>query len=274
MKKLKLTAVFIIAAFVFSLCSCTHYPPPNYGIEENLYSEAITELFTALDGGDAGAVYNMFSPEAREKDEDLYADIGKLLEVYKGPCDEIGFDGLLSTQEHIQYGKKKSLARTVFPVRCGEVYYWCHLGLVYRNTIDDGDTGIAYAEFLTADEYFILINSGGKLEEAPGLTVRAEKTAECEIRAICGEPLEYTRTERTIDIEEVKLFLNKNTKTEDFRERFGEPNAEHIYLYYELPSEDGKLRYLRIGSGRISYACITDDFAEVEAVWKAPKPLI
>ena len=238
-----------------------------------MYSEAIEKFFDALDKGDLETVYNMFSSEAKEKDGNLSSDIDKLLEVYEGPCDGIGFDGMLSTQEHIEHGKKKGLACTVFPVRCGETYYWCNLGLIYRNTLDESGTGIAFAEFFTADEYLFL-RDGEKFKEAPGLTVHAERTAECEIRAIDGNAFEYTRMERTIDIEEVKSFLKNNRKTEDFLERFGEPNAEDIYLYYELPSENGKPRYLRIDSGRISYACITDDFGETETVWQAPKPLI
>ena len=80
-----------------------------------------------------------------------------------------------------------------------------------------------------------------------GLAVYAERTLDCEVRAIVGDPYKYTPPKAPLDLAEAEAFLAEGEKTFDqFVERFGEPCAERIWYFYELPPEDGEPRYLRM----------------------------
>ena len=243
-----------------------------YKDETTAYNDAITALFHALDERDREAIYNLFSPSVREQDEDLKIQIETLLSVYAGPTDEIGWDGLVSVESIYNYGDYTRNARGTFPVRSGDTYYWCYLELMYVNTYDDKQVGIIQMDFYTADEYCILTYDAGKIDDSVGLTVHAEATTENEIRCIDGSPYIYSASTKPLNLDDVRSFFQTSDSYSEFIRQFGQPNAENIYRYYELPMENGESRYLQIGlenrKKSICSASIVNEFKYIETVYK------
>ena len=153
MKKVTNFIICILCLLTLSGCGLVHIDDSK---EKTAYNDVITSLYNALDERDNEAIYNLFSLSVREQDEDLAEQIDKLLSIYSGPTDEIGWDGLLGGEASYDDGKHSKNAFTSFPVRSGNTYYWCYLDLMYENTFDDQQIGIVQMDFYTADEYWIL----------------------------------------------------------------------------------------------------------------------
>ena len=233
------------------------------------YNDAITALFHAVDERDTDAIYNLFAPLVREQDEDLEGQIERLLSVYAGPTDEIGWDGLLGSSAFYNYGKYGKKAYTIFPIRSGDTYYWCYLVLMYENTYDSRQIGIVQVDFYTADEYCIVRYDNLKIIDSVGLTVHADATVENEIRCISGYPYMYSASAEPLNIESVREFFKVSNSFSEFTKQFGQPNAENIYCYYELPVENGEYRYLQIGTDndRIYNAAVVNALEYIETVY-------
>ena len=270
MKHIKIAISFILSVvLLFSTVSCGLVYIPNE--EEEAFESMLHKLFAALDEGDIVAIYELFSPAIREQCDDLQEQIAALVSVYTGPTDEFYFDGLLHTGEHLGESGKTASADTTVPVRSGDNYFFFYIDLTFEH-YDEKQLGITQLEFFTADEMCAFIESEDKLIGREGFYLHAEKTLDCEIRTIDSKPYRYTATDRTIDADEVKKFLDSSNSFSSFTERFGEPNAsEWVFYYYELPKENGEPRYLEINGdndGIIDSATIVDDFKFVETVWK------
>ncbi len=265
----RLICLLLSAFFIISLCSCNMIYIDD-SKETKAYKDTITALFDALDNKDADTIYNLFSLSTREQDKDLKEQIEKLLSVYKGPMDELGWNGSLAGGGLYETGRKRKNASTTFPVRSGDTYYWCYLDLMYENTFDEKQIGITQLDFYTADEYCIFRDvDHAKIVESVGLEVYAEKTLDADIRCINGWPHKYSSTTKALNIDDVKDFLKNSDNAADFKARFGEPNAENIYTYYELQQENEKSRYLEISidGDSIYYVTIVDDFKYIETIF-------
>ncbi len=266
----KTLCVFVLLLLAFSFASCGIIMGDSE--EEKAYQNAINSLTSALDSKDADAVYELFSPYVRAQDKDLKDQIQKLLSVYEGPTDEVLFDGLLSGGAHYEDGMVSKDADTVFPIRCGNIYYWCYLKLVYENTFDESKVGITQIDFYTADEYCIVwYDDDNKITDSPGLTVYAEKTVDADIHCISGRPLKFDSFARELDINEIKNFFTEKDSFTEFVSQFGESGAENIYSYYLLPEKNGEDLYLEVGvdGDRIYGAYIVDDFGYIETVFES-----
>ncbi len=266
----RIVAVFLVVSYLFGLCSC-EVMEILYR-EDTAYCEAITSFFAALDQKDKKALLALFSPAVQEQDDDLGEQIDQLLSVYPGPTDEIGWDELLTSGGSRYDGERISDADAIFPVRSGDTYYWCYLKLMYENTVDESQIGITQVDFYTADEYCIFrYDPGAKLSDEAGLSVHAEQTLEEEVRCIAGMPHKYTPCEEPLDIAEIKKFFETSNRYSEFTAHFGQPNACHIFYYYELPVKNGQTRYLEIGTnddnGTIYGADIVDDLRYIETVF-------
>ena len=259
---------------VLSLCACgmMHYDDTK---EKTSYGQAIATLFEALDREDEDAIYNLFSPAVREQDGDLSDQVRKLISVYEGPVSEIGWDGLMAGGGSYEHGEKALDAYCTFPVRCGDTYYWCYMKLMYENTTDENQIGIIQLEFYTEDEYYILCcdDSSNTIDSA-GLHIYAEQVIGDDVRCIKGLPYKYSASAEALDIDEVNIFFTTSNSFEYFKARFGEPNAEDIFYYYDLPDEGDELRYLEVGTnddGTIHVARIVDDFMYIDTVFSVDK---
>lgn len=267
MKKVAIFLICIIYLLTFSGCSPVYIGDSK---EKTAYNDAITSLFNALDERDNEAIYNLFSPSVREQDEDLEDQIDKLLSIYAGPTDEIGWNGLLNGGASYDDGKHSKNACTCFPVRSGNTYYWCYLDLMYENTYDDQQIGIVQMDFYTADEYCILkYDDNLKIVDSVGLTVHADATIENEIRCIYGHPHMYSTSTDPLNIDAIRIFFKASNSFSEFTKQFGHPNAENIYCYYELPIESGEHRYLQICTDNdiIYGASVVNELEYIETIY-------
>ena len=262
--------LIISVLLIVSLCGCRAAQLSIYtSREDRAYQDITTELFDALDRKDAEAMYQLFSPAVREQDKDLIEQINTLFSVYTDTTDEIGGDGVTSGGSSRNDGKRSSYATAWFPVRSGNTYYWFYLNFMYENTFDETQIGLTQLEFYTADEFCTLWYNEEKLGTAVGLTVYAERTLEEEVRCINGHPYKYSSATKMLDLSDVRDFFNNSSNFSDFKTRFGEPNAECTWIYYELPQENGKPRYLHLSvcDDEITYANIVDDFNSIKPVF-------
>ena len=270
-EKMKKVAIFLICMlYLLTLSGCgPFYINDSEEKAYKAYNDAITSLFHALDERDNEAVYNLFSPSVREQDEDLEDQIDNLLSLYAGPTDEIGWNGLLGGEEYIDYGKHRKNAYTYFPIRSGNTYYWCYLDLMYENTFDDQQIGIVQMDFFTADEYCISRYDELKTVDSVGLTVHADTTIDNEIRCIYGHPYMYSSSTEPLNIGDIRTFFKTSNSFSEFTKQFGQPNAENIFCYYELPIESGEHRYLQISTDddTIHSATVVNEFEYIETIY-------
>lgn len=266
MKKFLCLMVSVLLLFGFWGCG----PEAGYvQKDQKAVQDTIDALFDALDRKDAEGVYALFSKAVRAQDAGLKEQMAYLLSVYSGPVEQIGWNGLLAGGGSYNHGAKSKYADTTFPVRTAQGYYWCYLSLMYENNTNKQKIGITQLDFYTAEEYCILRYSDEKQIEAIGLHVYAEKTLEAEVRCIDGWPLQYDSATKPLKLDDVKAFLETSNDFAAFQEAFGKPNAQHIYTYYTLPEENGKLAYLQISEydGKIGTVSIVDHFEWLEKVY-------
>lgn len=264
---MKRFAVFVACIlYLLTLTGCgSNFSLPSK--EKTAYQNTMTALFTALDEADSETVYNLFAPSVQN--QELEVQIDKLLSVYTGPTDEIGWDGLLAGGASYSNGKHIKNSFSTFPIRSGNTYYWCYMDLLYENTYDEQETGITQLDFFTADEYCILKYEELKIADTTGLTVHADDTLEADIRCISGHPHIYSSLTKPLKLEDVTVFFNESNSFSGFKAQFGEPNAENIYCYYELPAEGNEQRYLQllIDNDEICNATVVNTFEYIETIY-------
>ena len=236
---------------------------------------AVDGLFAALDARDGEAVAALFSPEVREKDEDLEEQIRQLLAVYPGPTEryDLEYDGGAKQRSGGSYYNPTSC--TVYTT-CGGEDYWCWFTLMYQNS-DPEKVGVKSIRFFTAEEYCGVCYDDWEIPAEDGLAVYAQRTLDCEVRAIRGDAYKYTPPEAPLDLGEVEAFLSTGEKTYDeFVARFGEPCAERIWYFYQLPPEDGAPRYLRMivdyNDKTVSGFCLVDDTKWLGRLFEEEEP--
>ncbi len=245
--------------------------------EERLYNEAVDSFFAALDEKDGEAIKAMFSEAVQKEDEDLEEQIELLLETYPGTTDINKRNGASVAGKYSNhYGEHTSEVDDTFPVVSGDKYYWCRFSLMYENDEDETEIGVTQVLFFTAESYCECRDiENWKFSSERGLTVYAEDSLDCEVRAIEGNPYKYKATDRKPDIEEVVGFLEEDNSYSAFVEHFGEPNAQDIYYFYGLPFEDGEPRYLVLSvdekEDRIRSAGVADDLEWLEKIWEMKK---
>ena len=71
-----LTALPLLLSFVS--CGASRF---DTSAEQKAFGDTLTALFQALDSKDTDAIYNLFSPAAKEQNADLKAKIHKMLSV-------------------------------------------------------------------------------------------------------------------------------------------------------------------------------------------------
>lgn len=213
--------------------------------ERQALGEAVDGLFAALDARDGAAVAALFSPEVREKDTDMAEQIEALMAVYPGPTDRCGWEDDGGYKER-HSGSYLNTANCTVHAVCGGKDYWCWLGMMYQNS-DEEKVGVTSIRFFTAEEICGVWYDDWDIPWEEGLAVYAQRTLDCEVRSIEGKAYKYTPPAAPLDLGEAEAFLAEGEKTYDqFRARFGEPCAENIWYFYELPPSDGAPRYLRM----------------------------
>jgi len=219
----------------------------------------------------------MFSEAVQKEDKDLEEQIELLLQIYPGTTDINKRNGAsVAASYSNNYGVHTSEAYDTFPVVSGDTYYWCRFSLMYENDEDETEIGVTQVLFFTAESFCECRDTEGwKYPSERGLTVFAEDSLDCEVRAIKGYPYKYRVTGRGPGLEAAEQFLEKNNSYSAFVEHFGEPNAVDIYHFYGLSLEDGEPRYLVLSvdekEDRIRNASVADDLEWLETVWEKEK---
>lgn len=272
MRKFLCICISVISALFFNGCGMIYIDDSE---EQTAYQETMDSLFDALDTKNGDAIYHLFSPAVREQDSDMKEQIEKLLSAYKGTTDAIGWDGLLAGGASYDSGNVSKYAYTTFPIRSGDLYFWCYLEIIYKDTFDENQIGITQLEFYTAEEYYLLTyDDDTHTTDTVGLQVYAEKTVPEDIRCINDWPYKYSLSTKELDVDDVKNFFKSQCTFSAFKTSFGDPNAEGFYCCYSLLPENGKPRYLEIQveDNVILYASIVDDFSYIETLYEKDKP--
>ena len=283
MKRIKAISLILAVAVILPLL-LTGCIPSRGAYEVKLCTETLEAFFTALENNDADAVKSLFSKAVIEKDTDLDAQIEKLIEIYPSAPTEIFADDLNGGDYSTEYGASYSRLNDSVPVFCDGEYYWVIIYIVYEYQANWDNIGVESIAFFTADEYCAwFYDDESKTNDLSvdifddGLSVYAERTLENDVIPINRFPYEFIPIERTINVSDVKSFINDNKSMADFKARFGEPNAKDesyavAEYFYELPNSNGEARYLKLGviDGRISYASIVGNFDYVESIYDSP----
>ena len=283
MKRIKAISLILAVAVILPLL-LTGCIPSRGAYEVKLCTETLEAFFTALENNDADAVKSLFSKAVIEKDTDLDAQIEKLIEIYPSAPTEIFADDLNGGDYSTEYGASYSRLNDSVPVFCDGEYYWVIIYIVYEDQANWDNIGVESIAFFTADEYCAwFYDDESKTNDLSvdifddGLSVYAERTLENDVIPINRFPYEFIPIERTINVSDVKSFINDNKSMADFKARFGEPNAKDesyavAEYFYELPNSNGEARYLKLGviDGRISYASIVGNFDYVESIYDSP----
>ncbi|MBQ9142924.1 MAG: Ig-like domain-containing protein [Lachnospiraceae bacterium] len=204
----------------------------------------------------------------------LEEQIELLLQTYPGPTDVNKRNGAsVAASYSSDHGVHTSEAYDTFPVISGDTYYWCRFSLMYENDEDASEIGVTQVLFFTAESYCeCRYTDGWKYPSERGLTVFAEDSLDCEVRAIQGNPHKYKVTGRVPGLDAAVQFLEENNSYSAFVEHFGEPNAVDIYYFYGLPMENGEPRYLVLSvtekTDSIRKASVADDLEWLEIVWE------
>lgn len=91
-KMRRIVISFVCLSLLLSLSGCSLIHTGN-SKRYSAYHDTVTALFHAIDEKNSDAIYNLFSPSTRGKDEDLEEQIARLLSIYTGMTDEIGWYG-------------------------------------------------------------------------------------------------------------------------------------------------------------------------------------
>ena len=238
--------------------------------EDEIFINAVQELLDAIAAGDADAVSSCFA--ADQRGDELDAEIERLLEVYPGETERWSSEYIqLHGEYSSDYGERTSTVDDIVVLVSGGEYYWLSVTLCYENDPEPDGIGIVSAALFSDDYYCALIyDLGVEFPLDPGLHIRTDYTLDNELIVINSRPLIYSPS-AALDEDEVAEFLRQNDSLDDFIARFGNPCAENIYCYYELPDENGEGRYLVIGDDdrdrTIYSASVYDEFGWLYSVW-------
>lgn len=242
---LRLGAALLALCFFLAGCAPGGGRVLDVSGERKALGDAVDGLFAALDARDGEAVAALFSPYILERDTDLAEQIEKLMAVYPGPTTRYSWEDDGGYKER-SGGSYTNTANCTVYATCGGADYWCWVGLMYQNS-DPDKAGVTSIRFFTAEEFCGVHYDDWDIPAEEGLAVYAERTLDCEVRAIESRPYKYTPPAAPLDLDEVEEFLAGGERTYDeFTARFGEPCAVNIWYFYELPPEDGAPRYLQM----------------------------
>lgn len=247
---------------------------------DELYNQAVDTFFAALDTGDAQSIREMFANSVIQDDPDLDEQIAKLIEVYPGPTDINRRDGIMAASASTRHGMTQSEAYSYFPVVSNGEFFWCAFQIKYGDYYDDGEYDVTQVLFYAAEDFCATrYDEERKESEELGLTVYADAQLDCEVRCVEGYPRKFTAETEPLNEGAAKAFLKDSNNFSEFTDCFGEPCSPGFSsqipindYVYELPTENGESRYLRIlvHNGEIISADVVDTFEWLYKLWEGP----
>lgn len=242
--------------------------------KDRVFNAAVDAFLAAVDARDSDAIKALFSPNALEQAEDIDGEIEKLFAFYPGPTQKCERDGVGSESGSSDHGKRIRRGSDWFAVVCDGANYYCNFSMVFRNDMDGDEVGVWSIDFVSEK---VICAEDFKFNAKPGLHAESEAPGDYQTRRIRHYPEVFVPIERELDREEIRIFLEKETDFDVFRDTFGEPNAEtskNSRYAYELPDEAGEKRYLILyvtDERKVRRACIVNDtdINNLETLWEA-----
>ena len=194
-----------------------------------VFNEKLEEFFEASDRGDEQAIYNLFSKSAQSAE--LKQQIEEFLKIYPSHPKIEYTDSVGSGHSNVYGCQDTLMSRFVFSKDSKD--YYCYMDYTQRNDSDTDEVGI---------NSFII--------ESP--------------EVYCDESAEFSEDLGLhINLNDDYEYLKSNDSFDDFKNEFGEPNADDVGYYYELQSVGGEKRYLSMYADNvydtITSATIVDD---------------
>lgn len=252
---------------------------PSMKDEPEIYERAVDDFFAAVDSGDKEKILAQFAPNVRKNNKDLEENLDELLSFYPGPTDRCERDGNVVEGNYDQeYGIDRYNALSWFAVVSGGTTYYCKFSYVYRDDADPDNVGIEFVDMVSEK---VICAENFKWPEEPGIFVKEDAPGDYETARIGGNPVIYVPVERkhTLTKEDVEAFLKTGGNFTDFKEQFGEPNAEEIKYSsyaYELPEENSEKRYVSFlvdhkKDWEILRVTIEEETGIVETLYRSPE---
>lgn len=199
--------------------------------ETKIYNKAVDDFFAAVDKKDTKAIKKLFLKSIQE-DENFQSDIEDFLEFYHGPTDKCERDGRhVNGRYGSEFGVNTAAIGSNFAVISNDTTYYCSFSIVYENEENPDEVGIDGVDLVTEK---VRCSDDFKWNSDPGIHIIEDCDGDYETRRIGGFPYQYTSIDRTITEKEVKDFVKKSKSYNEFKEEFGEPNADDIAHIYEL----------------------------------------
>ncbi len=226
----------------------------RFNTDSRVSEEAIEGLLTSADAGDRDYFEKMFAPKLRER-SDFQRLVDAFFESYPNGLSFCELDG--------SYGSNRAL----YTCFLDEEWYYIELEFRYGRWYTPDDIGVTFfcIENLEANAL------RRDYVERDFLTCEIADESEVDARLINGRGRVFTPTpDRSITVEQMKIYLEKYNDLDDLAGRIGEPNVSKKHTnstssgyYYELVPEDGEPRYAYIDadpySGEIYYSYICSD---------------
>lgn len=254
---------------------------PRMRDEPEIYERAVDDFFAAVDSGDKEKILAQFAPNVRKNNKDLEENLDELLSFYPGPTDRCERDGNVVEGNYDQeYGIDRYNALSWFAVVSGGTTYYRKFSYVYRDDADPDNVGIEFVDMVSEK---VICAEDFKWPEEPGIFVKEDAPGDYETARIGGNPVIYVPVERkhTLTKEDVEAFLKTGGNFTDFKEQFGEPNAEEIKYSsyaYELPEENSEKHYVSFlvdhkKDWEILRVTIENDinFVSLETLYRSPE---
>lgn len=221
-----------------------------------VFNEKLEEFFEASDRGDEQAIYNLFSKSAQSAE--LKQQIEEFLKIYPSHPKIEYTDSVGSGHSNVYGCQDTLMSRFVFSKDSKD--YYCYMDYTQRNDSDTDEVGINSFIIESPEVY---CDESAEFPEDLGLHINLNDDYDYETARIEGYPHIFTPYNRTITVEQVTEYLKSNDSFDDFKNEFGEPNADDAGYYYELQSVGGEKRYLSMYADNvydtITSATIVDD---------------
>lgn len=245
----------VLALALLMLAGCVpkqNVQTGNPGINEyeQVFMEEMEAFITCMDNRDAEGMKALMAPGAVEADEDMDAQIERLLQYYEGTSTMNTLALALESGSVERESKKRGVGTATrdvsewFYVYTDKGTYVCYAQVRQLDKIDEMGEGIVFFSLMTEE---VLVVDNAKFPAETGINVLEDMEGEYHIRKAGGRSRIFEEYDREIKLEDVEAWLASDDSMSAFRSTFGEPNVDEGYhAMYELQKEDGECRFIAI----------------------------
>lgn len=236
----KIISVFTMILILCVLAGCSRASMLTYEVnrDKNDFIEMLEAVFESIENEDKEGLKALFAVSSVEADPEFDNRVDEFFEKIKGPVEIEQLDPLLQTGGANYYGQRRitlndSGSRLV--IKAGGIRYRISMSMSSIDDFDKDNEGIHVLELVTEEAYnspyFARRNSSDGT-----LFVQDSVEKRDDIMWVEGRPHSYTYYDRTLTVEEMISFVEKNDKFEFLASAIGEPNGTGSFeeRYYEI----------------------------------------